>query len=60
MAPFLTGMEYILKEKASKEELEKIFESVRKRKKGVNVKKYPGKVKASGYPVKLQRKLREE
>lgn len=50
----------IVKKVPSKEELDKIFRSVETRKKGVDVKKYAGKVKAKGQPVKLQQKLRNE
>jgi hypothetical protein len=53
-------MEYYVKGIPSDEELKKIFESVKQGKKGVNVKKYAGKVRAKGNPVTLQRKLRNE
>lgn len=50
----------IVKKVPSKEELNTIFRSVETRKKGVDVRKYAGKVKAKGQPVKLQQKLRNE
>jgi len=50
----------IIKKVPSKEELDKIFHSFETQKKGVDVKKYAGKVKAKGQPMKLQQKLRNE
>lgn len=53
-------MEYYVKGISSAEELKKIFDSVKRGKKGVNVKKHAGKVKAKRNPVTLQWKLRNE
>lgn len=53
-------MEWYIKEKPKKEDLEKIFTSVGRKKKGVNVRKYGGKVKSKGNPLELQRRLRNE
>ena len=53
-------MVYYIKGKPTEEELKKMFDSIRKARKGVNVRKYAGKVKAKGDPVALQRKLRDE
>ena len=52
-------MVYIVKKKPSKEELDHIFNLTRQ-KKGVNVRKYAGKLKTIGNPVSVQRKLRDE
>ena len=53
-------MEIIIKKKPSARELDLIFKKLKGNKKGVDVKKYAGKVKAKGNPVTLQRKLRDE
>lgn len=53
-------MKWYIKEKPKKDDLERIFNSVRVDKKGVNVRKYAGKVKSKENPVTLQRKLRDE
>ena len=53
-------MEWYIKEKPKKDDLERIFKSVGDGKKGVNVRKYAGKVKSKENPVTLQRKLRDE
>ncbi len=51
-------METLIKKKPSANELENIFKKIRG--KGVDVRKYAGKVKAKGNPLALQRKLRNE
>ena len=53
-------MVYVVKEKPSKEELDKIFRLTQSKRKGVNVRKYAGKIKTTGNPVLIQRKLRDE
>jgi hypothetical protein len=53
-------METVIRKRPSPSDLEKIFDISKAKKKGVDVKKYMGKVKAQGNPVALQRKLRNE
>lgn len=53
-------MEYYVKGKPTEEELKKIFSLVKRRKKGVNVRKYAGKLKIQDNPVTIQRRLRDE
>jgi len=50
----------IIKKVPTKEELDKIFRSIEARKKGVDVKKYAGKVKAKQKTMIMQRSLRNE
>jgi hypothetical protein len=53
-------MVWYVKEKPTQQELKDLFNSMKAGKKGVNVKKYAGKVKAKGNPLALQKKLRDE
>jgi len=51
-------METLVRKKPSAKELETIFKKIGG--KGVDIKKYAGKVKAKGNPLTLQKKLRNE
>ncbi len=53
-------METIVKKKPSANDLDSIFRKITGNKKGVDVKKYAGKVKAKDNPLTLQKKLRNE
>lgn len=53
-------MEWYIKDKPTQADLDKIFSAMKVDKKGVNVRKYAGKVKSKENPVTLQRKLRDE
>ena len=51
-------METVIRKKPNVTELEILFKRIGG--KGVDVKKYAGKVRAKGSPLTLQRKLRDE
>lgn len=53
-------MEIVIRKKPSTEELALIFGKLKGNKKGVDVRKYAGKVKAKENPQKIQRSLRAE
>ena len=53
-------MEWYIKKKPTPQDLDKIFIAMKVGKKGVNVRKYAGKVKSKENPLVLQRKLRDE
>jgi hypothetical protein len=53
-------MVYVINEKSSKDELAQILKKAQSGKKGVNVRKYAGKVKVKGNPVQIIRQMRDE